>query len=276
MKNLIILIGTFLCLNINAQNLKVMTFNIRLSLDSDRENSWINRKDDALKLMSYYHPDVMGVQEAVPQQMADIKTGLKNYDFVGVGRDDGANKGEYSAIFYDTEKLQVLQSGTFWLSETPEKPSKGWDAAYNRVCTFALFKTKKGGKKFWAFNVHFDHVGNVAREKSAQLILDKIKNLNTKNLPVVLTGDFNLTDDTKPIKLLSENLSDSFYHSKKAHYGPTGTFTAFDVNTIPKDRIDYIFTKRFECTSIRTINDRRENLLYPSDHFPVLAELQFR
>lgn len=276
MKNLIILIGTFLCLNINAQSLKVMTFNIRLSLDSDRENSWVNRKDDALKLINYYHPDVMGVQEAVPQQMTDIKTGLKNYDFVGVGRDDGANKGEYSAIFYDTEKLQVLQSGTFWLSETPEKPSKGWDAAYNRVCTYALFKTKKGGKKFWAFNVHFDHVGNVAREKSAQLILDKIKNLNTKNLPVVLTGDFNLTDDTKPIKLLSENLSDSFYHSKKAHYGPTGTFTAFDVNTIPKDRIDYIFTKRFECTSIRTINDRRENLLYPSDHFPVLAELQFR
>ncbi|MBP3839933.1 MAG: endonuclease/exonuclease/phosphatase family protein [Chryseobacterium sp.] len=276
MKNLIILIGTFLCLNINAQNLNVMTFNIRLSLDSDKENSWDNRKSDALKLLDYYHPDFFGVQEAVPQQMADIKTGLKNYDFVGVGRDDGANKGEYSAIFYDTEKLQVLQSGTFWLSETPEKPSKGWDAAYNRVCTFALFKTKKGGKKFWAFNVHFDHVGNVAREKSAQLILDKIKNLNTKNLPVVLTGDFNLTDDTKPIKLLSENLNDSFYHSVKPHYGPTGTFTAFDVNTIPKDRIDYIFTKRFECTSIRTINDRRENLLYPSDHFPVLAELKFR
>lgn len=276
MKNLIILIGTFLCLNINAQNLKVMTFNIRLSLDSDKENSWVNRKDDALKLMNYYHPDVMGVQEAVPQQMTDIKTGLKNYDFVGVGRDDGAHKGEYSAIFYDTEELKVLQSGTFWLSETPEKPSKGWDAAYNRVCTYALFKTKKSGQKFWTFNVHFDHVGNVAREKSAQLILDKIKNLNTKNLPVVLTGDFNLTDDTKPVKLLSENLSDSFYHSKKAHYGPTGTFTAFDVNTIPKDRIDYIFTKRFECTSIRTINDKRENLLYPSDHFPVLAELKFR
>ena len=99
MKNLIILIGTFLCLNINAQNLKVMTFNIRLSLESDKENSWVKRKDDALKLMNYYHPDVMGVQEAVPQQMADIKPGLKNNDFVGVARDDGANKGEYSAIF---------------------------------------------------------------------------------------------------------------------------------------------------------------------------------
>ena len=259
MKNLIILIGTFLCLNINAQNLKVMTFNIRLSLESDKENSWVKRKDDALKLMNYYHPDVMGVQEAVPQQMADIKTGLKNYDFVGVARDDGANKGEYSAIFYNTEKLQVLQSGTFWLSETPEKPSKGWDAAYNRICTYALIKTKKGGKKFWAFNVHFDHVGNVARENSAKLILEKIKTLNTGNFPVVLTGDFNLTDKTEPVKIISKTMADSFYNCRKPHYGPTGTFTGFDVNTVPKDRIDYIFTKGLSCQSIRTINDRREN-----------------
>ena len=247
MKNLIILIGTFLCLNINAQNLKVMTFNIRLSLESDKENSWVKRKDDALKLMNYYHPDVMGVQEAVPQQMADIKTGLKNYDFVGVARDDGANKGEYSAIFYNTEKLQVLQSGTFWLSETPEKPSKGWDAAYNRICTYALIKTKKGGKKFWAFNVHFDHVGNVARENSAKLILEKIKTLNTGNFPVVLTGDFNLTDKTEPVKIISKTMADSFYNCRKPHYGPTGTFTGFDVNTVPKDRIDYIFTKGLSC-----------------------------
>lgn len=276
MKNLILLICAFKCFNFNAQNLNVMTFNIRLSLDSDKENSWENRKNDALQLLDYYHPDVFGVQEAVPQQMADIKTGLKNYDFVGVARDDGANKGEYSAIFYNTEKLQVLQSGTFWLSETPEKPSKGWDAAYNRVCTYALFKTKKGGRKFWAFNVHFDHVGNVARENSAKLILEKIKTLNTGNFPVVLTGDFNLTDKTEPIKIISKTMSDSFYNCRKPHYGPTGTFTGFDVNTVPKDRIDYIFTKGLSCQSIRTINDRRENLLYPSDHFPVLAELKLR
>lgn len=275
MKNLILVLATFLTVNFNAQNLKVMTFNIRLSLESDKENSWDNRKSDALKLLDYYQPDFFGVQEAVPQQMTDIKTCLKNYDFVGVGRDDGANKGEYSAIFYDTEKLQVLQSGTFWLSETPEKPSKGWDAAYNRVCTYALFKTKKGGKKFWAFNVHFDHIGDVARDNSSKLILNKIKAFNSQNLPVVLTGDFNLTDKTEPIKILSENLKDTFYHSKKPHYGPVGTFTAFDINTVPKERIDYIFVKHFECETIRTINDRRENLLYPSDHFPVMAELKF-
>ncbi len=259
-----------------SQDLKVMTYNIRLSLESDKENSWDNRKQDALALMNYYHPDYFGVQEAVPQQMTDIKTGLKDYDYVGVGRDDGKNQGEYSAIFYDKNKLDVLKSGTFWLSETPEKPSKGWDAAYNRVCTYALFKLKKSGKMFYAFNVHFDHVGNIARVNSSKLILEKIKELNTENLPLTLTGDFNLTGETEPIKIISKSLDNTYYHSKKPHYGPKGTFTAFDVNTVPKERIDYIFVKGFETETIRTINDRRENLLYPSDHFPILVEISFK
>ena len=259
-----------------SQDLKVMTYNIRLSVDSDKENSWNNRKQETMALMSYYHPDYFGVQEAVPQQMIDIKTNLKDYDFVGVGRDDGKNQGEYSAIFYDKNKLEVTKSGTFWLSETPEKPSKGWDAAYNRVCTYALFKMKKTGKKFLAMNLHFDHVGDVARVNSAKLILEKIKKLNPKNVPLTLTGDFNLTDDSEPIKIMSKSLDNVFYHSKKIHYGPKGTFTGFDINTIPQDRIDYIFVKGFDVLSNRTINDRRENLLYPSDHFPILAEINFK
>lgn len=275
MKILQFIFSVFFLLNFQAQNLKVMTYNIRLSLESDKENSWDNRKAEAIQLMDYYHPDFFGVQEAVPQQMVDIKSGLRNYDFVGVGRDDGANKGEYSAIFYDAEKLKVLESGTFWLSETPQKPSKGWDAAYNRICTYALFKMKKDGRKFWAFNVHLDHVGIVARENSVQLILKMIKSFNTKKFPVVLTGDFNLTEDTKPIKILSENLYDAYYHSKKTHYGPKGTFQAFDISKPAKERIDYIFLQKFLCENIRTINDRRENLLYPSDHFPVIAEIRF-
>ena len=275
MKILQFIFSVFFLLNFQAQNLKVMTYNIRLSLESDKENSWDNRKAEAIQLMDYYHPDFFGVQEAVPQQMVDIKSGLRNYDFVGVGRDDGANKGEYSAIFYDAEKLKVLESGTFWLSETPQKPSKGWGAAYNRICTYALFKMKKDGRKFWAFNVHLDHVGIAARENSVQLILKMIKSFNTKNFPVVLTGDFNLTEDTKPIKILSENLYDAYYHSKKTHYGPKGTFQAFDISKPAKERIDYIFLQKFLCENIRTINDRRENLLYPSDHFPVIAEIRF-
>lgn len=258
-----------------SQNLKVMSFNIRLNLDSDKENSWTNRKQDAIDLLNYYQPDYFGVQEALPQQMKDIKNGMKNYEYVGVGRDDGKEKGEFSALFYDKEKLQVLKSGTFWLSETPEKPSKGWDAAYNRICTYAFFKDKKSKKEFLAMNIHFDHVGNVARVKSADLILKKAKEMNPKNLPVILSGDFNLTEETEPVQILSRNLDDTFYKSETKHYGPVGTFTGFNINEIPQNRIDYIFVKGFTIKSHRHINDRRENLLYPSDHFPVLVDLQF-
>lgn len=260
---------------LNAQDLKVMTFNIRLDLDSDKENSWKHRKADVIDLLDYYHPELFGVQEALPQQMKDLRNGLRDFLSVGVGRDDGTDKGEYSAIFYDHNKLKLLDSGTFWLSETPEKPSKGWDAALNRICTYGLFKTKKGGNRFWAFNVHFDHIGNEARKNSAKLILEKIEAFNKRNFPVVLMGDFNLTEDAEPIKILSQNLNDTYYHSIKKRYGPKGTFTAFDTSKVPENRIDYIFVKRFKVKSYRTIHDRRENLLYPSDHFPVMAELDF-
>jgi endonuclease/exonuclease/phosphatase family metal-dependent hydrolase len=131
-----------------SQDLKVMSFNIRLQVESDKDNAWTQRKQDAIDLLSYYHPDYFGVQEALPEQMKDIKNGLKNYEYVGVGRDDGKEKGEFSAIFYDTNRLQVLNSGTFWLSETPEKPSKGWDAAYNR-CVHMLFLKIRSLKRIY-------------------------------------------------------------------------------------------------------------------------------
>lgn len=258
-----------------SQDLKVMSFNIRLNVESDKENSWPQRKQDVADLLTYYHPDYFGVQEALPEQMKDIKNSLKNYNSIGVGRDDGKEKGEFSAIFYDTNRLEVVKAGTFWLSETPEKPSKGWDAALNRICTYAVFKDKKSKKEFLAMNLHFDHIGNVARVKSSELILKKIKELNPKNLPVTLSGDFNLTEDSEPIQILSQHMKDTFYHSDTKHYGPTGTFTGFNGNEIPKERIDYIFTNGFKIKSHRHINDRRENLLYPSDHFPVITDLSF-
>ena len=269
------LAGLFFTSLLFSQTMNVMSYNLRLSLDSDKENSWNYRKDDAMNLILNYSPDVLGVQEPVPAQMSDLRAKLIGYGDLGVARDDGKDVGEYSALFYKKELLEVKDSGTFWLSETPEKPSKGWDAAYNRICTYALFKTKKEGKYFWAFNIHFDHVGDVARKNSALLLLERIKKLNTKNYPVILTGDFNLTDDSEPIKILSAELKDSYYHSQKTPYGPKGTFQAFKTDEVVKERIDYIFTKGFSVKSLTTIDDRRENLLYPSDHFPVLAELKF-
>ena len=133
--------------------------------------------------------------------MIDIKTNLKDYDFVGVGRDNGKNQGEYSAIFYDKNKLEVTKSGTFWLSETPEKPSKGWDAAYNRVCTYAFFKIKKTGKQFLAMNLHFDHVGDVARVNSAKLILEKIKEFDKNAKVVIISADIQKLSMDKALQL---------------------------------------------------------------------------
>ena len=274
MKAKLALVLIVVCGMLRAQDLKVITFNIRMSTEADGGNAWSKRKGAVVELLDYYHPDIFGVQEALPEQMDDLREGLKTYRAVGVGRDDGDKEGEFSALFYDSEKFQILNSGTFWLSETPEKVSMGWDAACNRICTYALLKNKSG-KQFWVFNTHFDHVGEKARKESAKLILEKIKELNTKNLPVVLTGDFNLHDHSQPIKLLSAQLTDTYYNSINKPYGPKGTFTGFDISKEPEDRIDYIFVERFKVKSYRVIDDRRQNLLYPSDHFPVMAELAF-
>ena len=259
-----------------AQTIDVMTYNIRLSLESDQSNAWSHRAEELTDLLAFYKPEVFGVQEALPEQMLYLSKSLPNYQYVGVGRDDGANKGEYSAVFYDAEKLTLLKGGTFWLSPTPSIPSKGWDAAYPRICSYGLFKSKVHGKRFWMFNSHFDHIGNVAREESAKLLLKEIQRLNTKNHPVILTGDFNLKPDSIPIALLSRNLKDAFTHSEKKPYGPTGTFTGFDTQSPAKDRIDYIFSKDLRILSYRAVEDRRENLLYPSDHFPVISTLSFK
>lgn len=258
-----------------TQNLKVITFNIRMATESDGDNAWSYRKDEVTDLLNYYHPDIFGVQEALPEQMDHLNSVLSDYNSIGVGRDDGKRKGEYSAIFYDDKKFEVIKSGTFWLSETPEKVSLGWDAACNRVCSYSLLKDKNNGAQFWTFNTHFDHVGNQARKESAKVILAKIKQFNPDNLPVVLTGDFNLTDDSLPMEYLSTHLKDAYSNTLNKPYGPAGTFNDFDTTKPAKDRIDYIFVQGFKVLTYRVINDLRKNLHYPSDHFPVMVQLEF-
>lgn len=275
MKKILSSVVLFLWIGIYAQNMRVMSFNIRYDNPDDGDNSWQKRKAEVAEFLQYYHPEILGVQEALDSQMKDLKSSLPHYQAIGVGRDDGKTQGEYAAIFYDTQKLKALSSNTFWLSPTPEKPSKGWDAALNRICTYALMEEQSTHQKFWVFNLHFDHVGDEARKQSSYLILEKIKKINTPNYPVILMGDFNLTEETAPLKIMASTLEDSFYHSQIPHYGPKATFTNFKTNQIPKIRIDYIFTKGVKVLSHRHINDRRENLLYYSDHFPVLVELKF-
>jgi endonuclease/exonuclease/phosphatase family metal-dependent hydrolase len=185
MKNkILVLIFLMLSSFLAAQNLNVMTYNIRLDVAVDGENAWPLRKDYLTSQIQFYEPDIFGVQEATPNQVIDISTILNNYYQVGIGR-EGEGKGESSNIYFKKDRFILKKSNTFWLSETPNEISKGWDAAYNRVCTYALLKDKKSKKSIWVFNTHLDHIGEVARTKGIELILSKIEKLNTKNDAVI-------------------------------------------------------------------------------------------
>lgn len=274
MNKTILLLMIFFSGQIFCQNLKVMTYNIRLDIASDGENSWSNRKEKVFGLIKFHQPDIFGIQEGLPNQVEFLDSILVDFDVIGKGR-DGGQKGEHSSIFYNIEKFEVITSNTFWLSETPLKISRGWDAALNRICTYALFRDKKANKFFWVFNTHFDHVGEIARSKSAQLIHQKISELNKHNYPVIIMGDFNLEPETEPILFLSIN----YLNVKKAAkfvYNSSGTFNAFDFYKPVTKEIDYVFVSKesFLVESYAVITDSN-SCKYPSDHFPVLVELQF-
>lgn len=253
-----------------GQEIKVMTYNIKYDNVNDTVNNWNDRKEKLIELIEHYGPSFIGIQEALYRQVTYIDSSLTDFSYIGVGREDGKQKGEYSEIHFDSTRYKVLKHNTFWLSDTPEKVSVGWDAALERICTYGLFENLKSGEKLWVFNTHFDHRGEVAREKSAQLIIEKIKEINTGNLPVVLTGDFNLAPDEKPVQTIKGYMKDGQEITKTPFYGPTGSFNGFDPNTVLDRRIDYIFVRNIAVENYIHIDDRMENLKYISDHLPVL------
>lgn len=257
-----------------GQNLKIMTYNIRLDVASDGENAWPNRKDYFTSQIQFYSPDIFGVQEATPNQVIDIASAFSDYNRYGVGREEGGT-GEACTIYYKKDRFQVLQSNTFWLSETPNVVSRGWDAACNRVCTYALFKDLKTKKTFWVFNLHLDHMGEVARVKGVQLVLSKIKELNTKNYPAFLMGDFNSEPNTKQIAEIKKVMDDTRDVSKEKPFGPSGTFNDFKHNEPVTLLLDYIFISKNSGLTIQkhaVLSDSKD-LKYPSDHLPVLIEI---
>jgi endonuclease/exonuclease/phosphatase family metal-dependent hydrolase len=274
MKKFIFLTLLFICNAIVAQNIQVITYNIRLNTPDDGINAWPNRSKQVAALLNFHEPDIFGLQEAFIGQIEDLQAQLPKMKWVGVGRDDGKKAGEYSPLFYNAEKYKALNQGWFWLSQTPEKPGLGWDAACNRVCTWVLLETEKKDKQFMVFNTHFDHKGTQARVESAKLILRKIKELNKDNLPVILTGDFNLTPEQAPIEVITKELKDARSISKKPPYGPTGTFNGFDFNSPLKDRVDYVFVSDLvEVKDYAVLSDSKD-LRYPSDHLPVFVNLE--
>lgn len=257
-----------------SQTTNLISFNIRYDNTSDTINNWNKRKASLASLIQHYDADIVGIQEGLHHQVDYLNNTLNGFSYVGVGRDDGQQKGEYSAIFYNSDKFKVLKTNTFWLSETPEKVSVGWDASMERICTYALFENVTSKKQFYVFNTHFDHRGMQARVNSAELIYKKIKEINTSDLTVILMGDLNLTPDTEPIQFLKKHLTDAMGISKKPFYGPIGTFNGFDQDRIMENRIDYIFVNNIEVLSYTHIDDRMANNMHISDHLPVLMTIK--
>ena len=216
---------------------EVMSFNIRLDHVADSMNNWKYRKDHAAQMIAYYAPDIIGMQEVVKNQLDDLKERLPQYTALGVGRADGEEKGEYCSLFYKTDRFELLKSGNFGLSETPDSiGKKGWDAACERIVTWAVLKDKVSGREIAAFNTHFDHVGKVARRESAVLILEKIKQI-VGDLPVIVTGDFNGTVDSEPVTVLTEGGMKNACVTAKVAYGPTWSFHDFGRIPVEKRRL---------------------------------------
>lgn len=275
MKNLILVLLCAFGLNVSAQqNINVISYNIRMNTASDGENAWPNRKENVAALVQFYDADLLGVQEALPEQFDYLKANLKDFEAFGVGREDGDRKGEFSAIYFNKKRFVKKDGGTFWLSATPEKVSKGWDAALPRICTWVKLYDKNTKKEFMFFNTHYDHVGVQARIESAKLIKQKIQEIAPK-LPVVFTGDLNVTPETEAIETIKSFLSDAKEVSIETPYGPIGTFNGFKWGAPLKNKIDYIFVnKGFKVQKFGVLSDSKDQKYY-SDHLPVFAKLYF-
>lgn len=255
-RTLIYLVAVAFAISASAQELNVGSFNIRNGKplkpgqelpkkgDYSKYDGWDHRKQLVCDMINFEAFDIFGAQEVRKPQLDDMLAMLPDYDYVGVGRDDGKEKGEYSPVFYRKDKFEKLDGGTFWLSPTPEKPSKGWDAKYNRICSWAMLRHKESGKKVCFMNVHFDHRGVQARLEASKQIVAYVKK-HCKGAKVVLSGDFNVTQNSESYKHLANSkvLKDS-YDLAKYRFEPTGTFNGFNARRYTNCRIDHLFVSK--------------------------------
>lgn len=260
------------------EKMNVMSYNIRMDNPGDGENQWKFRKDLAANVIKFYAVDLFGAQEVLHHQLTDLLDRLPEYSYVGVGREDGKTKGEYSPIFYRKDRFTVVKNGDFWLAEDMNAVGeKGWDAACERVASWAIFRDKETGKEFFFLNTHLDHMGKVARHEGAALVLTEATKLSG-NLPVIVTGDFNAIPSDDPIQVLT-NPGDPRHltHTRTLaglRYGPEWTF--HDFGRIPlneRDWIDYIFVKGNIKVLSHGVLTETLNQLYPSDHCPIISTL---
>ena len=253
-----------------SEGLKVMSYNIRLGSAQDGTNSWALRYTATGKMLEDQKPDVFGVQEALEYQVRYIEE-MCGYESVGVGRENGKKEGEHMSIFWNKKAVSMLKWGTFWLSETPEKPSKGWDAECFRTATWALMKDKKTGKKFYFVNTHLDHKGTEAQKNGLKLIVDRIAEINPDGLPMVLTGDFNIEPKNPALKDLDARMQSARNIAEKTD--DHATYNGWGKSST---MIDYIYVSGFSsCPEYQTVTKRYEDRKFISDHYPIFARLIF-
>ncbi len=272
LKKVSLLTIAFFCMAIvQGQSFIVGSFNLRYDNPRDSGNLWVNRAPIVASLIGFHGFDLLGTQEGLRNQLDDIKKALPEYTYFGAGRDDGQAKGEHSAIFYKTATFNLLKSGNFWLSPTPEKPGPGWDARLNRICSWVQLQDKRSKKKFYFFNVHYDHQGVEARRESSLLMLKKIKEI-AGNDPVVFTGDLNGSHESEWYKSLEGSgwLKDTY--KQVAHpYANNGSFNSFGASLHKTEIIDHIFvTAPFKAQKWGVLSDHYHGK-FPSDHYPILT-----
>lgn len=260
---------------VTTKEFVAISYNVRMSLnpEADGSNFWDYRREASLKMVAEQQPLVMGLQEACPDQIAYFDRNLTGYKHVGVGRDDGKAEGEMMAIYYDTRRLTLLRSGTFWLSATPDVVSRGWDAACNRTCTWALLKLKNSNQAFFYFNTHLDHIGREARKQSIELIVKKIAEINPQGVPVLLSADFNSTTDNAIFNPLKAALGDARADSPVTDHGIT--YNGFGkvkgnpaTNNDNAQVIDHIFYKGVTPIGFKVLTGDY-GVPYISDHYPI-------
>jgi endonuclease/exonuclease/phosphatase family metal-dependent hydrolase len=259
-----------------SPELRVMSFNVRYGTAPDGEDRWELRRDHLFDVVAGFAPHVLGVQEAVRCQLDEMRAARPRFDEVGVGRDDGSTEGEYSALLYDRERLEILDGGTFWFSETPDVPgSRDWGNTLPRICTWARFRDRVTGTELHAFNVHWDHESQPSRERSAGLLLERIA-VHAGSGPVIVTGDFNAGPTNPAVRALTGDprgpLRDTFVELHADTTG-VGTFHGFRGGTAG-DRIDAVLVgPGWEVVSAGILRADRDGR-YPSDHYPVTAVLR--
>ena len=287
---------------LQAETMVVATFNIRNANggDSINGNGWGQRCPYIAQLVQFHGFEIFGTQEGKYPQLQDLKAAMPGYDYIGVGRDDGKQAGEFSAIFYKTDRFEVLEHGDFWLSPETDHPNKGWDAALPRICTWGKFKEKNSGFEFIYFNLHMDHIGVQARSESAKLILQKVKE-QPSHIPVILSGDFNVDQTNESYALLNNSgVMRDAYEMADLRYAPNGTFNGFHPDRMTTSRIDHIFlSDDFQIlkygiltdtyrTPVKESAEKEKNGNFPkevsmqkyearmpSDHFPVMIVVEF-